>query len=278
MGFLDIIKKASVEVDEEVQSEEEVPNLQQIEDVLEILQIDPTFEIPDNVYLAGDLKGVNFDKQVPYGFDEGQVMNFISSIRNSLEFLSERHKQRNEDVAKLASVIDKLQVETNNLKFDSEVAQGINIMPSSDEMTLETQLTEALLENKLLEDKLSKSGNSNGSASALNEERQRLLDELSVSRRENEQLEEEILSLKAKLNNGDDEDEETSQSFNIKLPTDETDNDNSLPTISEKSPEPIETDSLPTVNEDEKDMFHSLDDDYDDSDEDDLDALLKKMK
>lgn len=150
MGFLDRVKKGKTSPDESFTAEGTTtaakgtpPRPSKIEDVLEVLGIPKTFEIPEDVFLAEDLGKVDFSISVPHGLDEAQVTKFVSQMRNSLKFLESLLKKRNEDVARLASVTDKLQVDINNLRFENELASGVSIMPTMDDTDLENQLVEA---------------------------------------------------------------------------------------------------------------------------------------
>ena len=54
-----------------------------IQDVLDLLNIPPTFEIDATVLLPEDFKDVSFDIQVPQGYEMGEVNSFVSIKRGS---------------------------------------------------------------------------------------------------------------------------------------------------------------------------------------------------
>lgn len=125
-----------------------------VDDILEALRINPSVEVPDEVLLPDELKDIKFDIQVPRGYDEGQVTKFIAQVTLSINFLVDALRKRNEDVAKLASAVDKLQVDANNLRFDNEVNNGVSIMSAFDPEDAESKLVEAKLMIKSLKDQL----------------------------------------------------------------------------------------------------------------------------
>jgi hypothetical protein len=170
-----------------------------IEDILDLLDIKPTFDIPDTVFMPEDLSNVTFNIQVPQGYDTGQVLSFLSQTRQTVKFFVILLKRRNGDVAKLASTVDKLQVDLNNLRFESEMAAGINIMPTQDDDDLENQLMDSRLRNKNLEDEIARL-NKKTSVPANNDKAVgKLRNEISILSRENQELSEEIFSLKSQV-------------------------------------------------------------------------------
>lgn len=208
MGIIDKVKKVTEKKAEEPADADELVSVdaeealaarqRKIEDVLEILQIPATFEIPNDVFLPDDLRDVDFDHQVPYGYDLGQVTRFVGQARNSIRLYVNLLKERNEHIAKLATVVDKLQVDANNLRFEAEIANGISVMPSADDGDLEDQLMEARLEIRRLEDRLKKAeaapkGAGNGDAY------EKVMDQLSLAKREIADLKDENAHLRATL-------------------------------------------------------------------------------
>jgi len=177
-----------------------------VKDILEVLNIPITFEIESDVYLPEDLKDISFDLQVPQGYEIGEVNTFVSRVKVSINRLVDLLKQRNEHVAKLASMVDRLQVDVNNMKFQNEVANGINVMPtsSSESEDIENENFELRLAVKRLQEELDNVYRENKNSSASNgelSESQRekfdeLQDELSLAQRENEELRDEIYDLK----------------------------------------------------------------------------------
>lgn len=178
---------------------------EKVKDVLELLNIPITFEIESDVFLPEDLKEVSFDVQVPQGYEIGEVNTFVSRTKISISRLVDLLKQRNEHIAKLATMVDRLQVDVNNMKFQNEVANGINVMPTSNtenedvaNENFELKLALKRLQEEL--DSVSNSNESNAQSSDLSnsqkEQFRNLQDELSLGQREIEDLKEEILELK----------------------------------------------------------------------------------
>lgn len=177
---------------------------EKVKDVLELLNIPITFEIESDVFLPDDLKNVSFDIQVPQGYEIGEVNTFVSRTKISINRLVELLKQRNEHIAKLATMVDRLQVDVNNMKFQNEVANGINVMPtsSSDNEDLENENIELRLAVKRLQEELDSADEqgtyvqSDELSNSQKEQFRNLQDELSLSHREIEDLKEEIYELK----------------------------------------------------------------------------------
>ncbi len=198
-SFLD---QKSKEFDAMMNSYSDVPQLEvhdnKVQDVLEVLQISPTFDIESDVFMPDDLQDVEFDLQTPYGYDQGQVNNFLNGTKVTVKRYVELLTQRNEDIAKLATVVDRLQVDNHNLKYDNEINSGINIIPTGDQ-SLDNKLMEEKLKVKRLEDELKKYENIDTANQISDSEREKfneLQDNLSLSRRENEELRKEIYGLK----------------------------------------------------------------------------------
>lgn len=199
-------EESSWDLDEAIEYEHEThvqadprKDEEKIQDVLEVLDIKTTFAIEKDIFLPEDLEDITFDYQAPYGFDQGQVLAFIESTKNTVERYVSLLKIRNGDVAKLASVVDRLQVDYNNLKFQTEINHGINVMPTSDSEDLESKYMEAKLRIKRLEDIIRTHEQGDELTS---EERKRfddLQDEYSILRRENEAFVDEVYELKNRL-------------------------------------------------------------------------------
>lgn len=177
-----------------------------IQDVLELLSIPATFEIDASVLLPEDFKGVSFDIQIPQGYEMGEVNAFVSRAKHSVEELVKLLKLRNKHIAELATTVDRLQVDANNLKVQAEVANGINIMPTDDGEDLEKENMELGLKVRRLEDEirsLKQEGASSGGSSGMSDRDQRmynaLSDRLSVVQREFDELTEENKALKSQL-------------------------------------------------------------------------------
>jgi len=177
-----------------------VPDEGKIQDVLEILNIPATFEIDNDIFLPEDLEEVGFDIQVPQGYEMGEVDTFVSRVEVTVKKYVELLRLRNEHVAKLATVVDRLQVDVSNIKFQSEIANGINIMPTNDDEDYEQENLELKLIIKRLEEQLD---NQNGVDDTLSSEEretyEKLQDELSLKNRDIKDLEDEVYELKSKL-------------------------------------------------------------------------------
>lgn len=173
-----------------------------IQDILKILQIPPTFEIDSDIFLPDDLNDIAFDMQVPQGYETSEVDAFVSRTKISITKFVELLTIRNEDVAKLATVIDRLQVDISNMKLESEIANGINIMPTHDTEDLEQQNFELKSLVKRLEEQLestNKTGNSDTLTFKEREIFEQLQDEVSLKDREIEKLKEELYNTKTQL-------------------------------------------------------------------------------
>lgn len=168
-----------------------------IKDVLEVLQIPATFEIDNDVFLPEDLVGIQFDLQVPQGYEMGQVDSFLSQVKTTVSKLVELLKLRNEHIAKLATTVDRLQVDAHNLRYEAEIANGINIMPTAnhDELTLENERLRILVQS-LKEQNQSKD---DGLSSQERQKFESLQDEFSVLSIENQELHDEVYQLKSNL-------------------------------------------------------------------------------
>ena len=161
---------------------------QVVGDILDVLGIETTFTISNNVFLPEDITKTEFDVQTPYGYDQGQVSSFMSQVASSIEYYISLLKQRNSDVAKLATTIDRLQVDLNNAKFDAEIGNGISIMPTNDTADLENKLMEARAEISRLK-----------KADIPREQYSTLADSLTAMRKDNEKLQQQVNDLTTQL-------------------------------------------------------------------------------
>jgi len=267
------------------------------EDILVTLRIPPTFELDSDIFLPEDLVDIDFSTQAPYGYDMGEVQAFLERTKVSVKRYVKLLRQRNEHVARLATVIDRLQVDLNNIKFEREIANGINVMPTQSTDALESELMTARLYIKRLEDEINNSGNKPLS-NAEREKFDALQDNLSIAQREIEERDNEISILKSQIasmiedNSKDKElyknvnDSKVSESFS--LPDDE--DDLSLPEI-ESNKDSINVDDIkPITNsafsiDDDDESFISFMGDSDGApkltyldDEEDDDEIEKLMK
>lgn len=206
----DFFENQQRKLDAEMESYSDLPTVEvrdrRVQDVLEVLEIPETFEIESDVFLPQDIEKVEFDLQTPYGFEQGQVLAFLDQTRTTVSRYVELLTQRNEHIAKLASMVDKLQVNANNLRFQNEIASGVNIMPTSDSDDLENRHMEALLTIRRLEDELrvaKESSDSYSESQSMSEKDRReyddLQDQVSILRREKSSLQDEVYDLKNRL-------------------------------------------------------------------------------
>lgn len=170
-----------------------------IKDVLEVLQIPATFEIDSDTFLPDDITEVEFDYQAPHGYDMGQVGAFVEQARSSVSSYVKLLKLRNEHIAKLATVVDRLQVDLNNQRFDSEIANGINIMPTQDDDDLNNQNVELRLLNMRLTEELKNLKEADSLSTNERQAFEDLQDQLSIVTRECERLNEDNYELRTKV-------------------------------------------------------------------------------
>lgn len=191
--------------DEQLKEYDDIPELKivdkRVQDVLEVMNIPPTFAIPEDLFMPSDLSNVVFELQAPYGFEQGQVSSFVDRSRVTVEHYVNLLQQRNEHIAKLATVIDKMQVDMNNLRYQNEVAQGVNIMTTSETEDVETQYMEARLTIKRLEDEIRSFQNEQTLTNTERDKYNVVQDQLAISLREAESLREENARLRLELEN-----------------------------------------------------------------------------
>lgn len=168
-----------------------VPDDGAIQDVLDVLKIPATFTIHEEVLMPSDFKDLDFDIQVPQGYDVGQVQFFVEKAQASIVEYLRLLESRNKHVAQLATAVDRLQVDANNLKYDNQIAAGIGIMPTSDSVDLENANMELKLQLQKLKD---------AQRTTLNSEERKVYEEmrneLSKVLRENEDLKEKNYELR----------------------------------------------------------------------------------
>lgn len=156
-----------------------------IQDVLDVLKIPATFRLPEETLMPEDFDDLEFDLQLPQGYDQGQVRFFVERAETTVRELLQLLELRNEHVAQLATTIDRLQVDANNLKYDSQLSAAIGIMPTSESADLENENMALKLELQRMKD---------AQNSSLNTEERKLYNdirnELSKKDRKIEELEE----------------------------------------------------------------------------------------
>ena len=162
-----------------------------IQDVLSLLGIPATFEIKHDVFMPDDVDKVKFDLEVPQGYERAEVDSFKKQTKRSIEHFVSLLRQRNDHIARLATTVDRLQVDLNNLKWQAEVADGISVIPTNDQIDLENENDELRLQIASLQQQL----RIQGEPLADNVEIQRLKDTIVGLEREMRDLQAENRSL-----------------------------------------------------------------------------------
>lgn len=175
---------------------------QSVSDILKAMKINETFTIDDGIlFLDEELANQEFATQAPYGYDMGEVDFFLTKTQRSVAEYVKLLRRRNDDVVALATRVSDIMVELNNLRFNSEVANGINIMASGgDEDALVVELNEARARARQLQDQLEALQGS-GSVSTEQEQREvaKLRNELAAERIAKAGFEAEAHDLRAHL-------------------------------------------------------------------------------
>lgn len=143
-------------------------------DILELLNIPDNYEVPDNVLLVGDLDRVRFDLAEPRGYSIKMVDDFYDSVYESLKWYRDTLRQRNRDIAKLATQLDKSATDLHNAKLNAELSDGLTVI-TGQESTAEHEVQELQLtvvklrdENERLKRQLA-TGGTNNSTGGINE-------------------------------------------------------------------------------------------------------------
>lgn len=192
--FESLSEKAKSSQPEVIQFDEE-----KVRDVLDILKIPATFVIPSDILMPEDFDKIDFDLQVPKGYDLGQVEFFVERSKSTVEEYLSLLEKRNEHIAKLATTIDRLQVDLQNLKYDSQIAEGIGIIPTSDNVELEKENVELKLLVKRLEDQIKIKSKTPDLSSKERDLYENLRNQYSIVVREKEDLEQQVAELKLAL-------------------------------------------------------------------------------
>lgn len=180
-------------------------------DILEVLNIPETYTIGEEFYMPEDLnlKNITFSYTSPVGFDEREVERFyngvVRTVKNYVEILQERNKH----IVTLASEVDKKDDLIAKLRYDQEIAQGINVMPTQGDHELENELMEERLENKRLRQQLkaqksslANAKNTDDNVKLTDEERDKyneLQDSYSVLQKQHDDQDKVIRDLRAKV-------------------------------------------------------------------------------
>lgn len=220
-----------------------------LQDILKLLQIPPTFEIDSDIYLPDDLNSIAFDIQVPQGYETSEVDTFVSRTKISVTKYVELLHLRNEHIAKLATVIDRLQVDVSNMKLESEIANGINIMPTHDTEHLEQENFELKSLVKRLEEQIEDGTNDDALTTREREMFEQLQDEVSIKDRQIEGLKEELYNTKTQLSMLEEERDEESdfpqEAYDNYREQNYVDNNEPLPEVENE----YGASSLPDLNE-----------------------------
>lgn len=171
------------------------------QEILESMNIQETFIIGEDIlFLDEELRNKKFSTQAPYGYDMGEVDYFHVKTQRSVAEYVRLLRQRNEDILKLASRLSDLMVKNNNLRFNAEVANGINIMAGSgDDDALAVELDESRLLVGKLKEEIKRLTEGGATAVEDTSELEDLRSELSLERRRAAAAEAEAQDLKAHL-------------------------------------------------------------------------------
>lgn len=173
------------------------------EDILQLLQIKPDIELPSNIVTVEDVEGTHFTHQAPIGYDFGEVDTFRENILISLRLYYNILQSRNEDIATLATTVDKLQVDLNNMKFDLQVANGMSIMPTSDADQMENELIDERVKNRKLQERIDQLEAQGAQPETISDEATEFInslqDELAITQKEIDRLKDENYELLSKL-------------------------------------------------------------------------------
>lgn len=122
-------------------------------DILYLLKIPDNYEIPDEILLPGDIKHLTFDKEQPEGYMVSQVNKFVDTVSTSLRFYKDLLQRRNEDVARLATQVDKYETDLHNAKFNAELSDGLTVW-TDQQAPADKELMQAKMEINRLNAKL----------------------------------------------------------------------------------------------------------------------------
>lgn len=171
-------------------------------DVLEQLGIAETYVIPNDVYVSSDLDDVSFNHSAPVGYDFGEVDGFILDMKSSLDAYVKMLDKRNHDITELALYVDRVQAENRNILYQSEMASGVNVIPTQN--FVEEELASAQLEilalreeNRRLKEMKTKSVDDSDSNSSF--VIQQYADKVSLLEREKEDLLRKVRNLELEV-------------------------------------------------------------------------------
>jgi uncharacterized small protein (DUF1192 family) len=122
-------------------------------DILNLLQIPDNYPVPDDIMLSGDLQELDFMITQPEGYSQKQVDSFVRVMVKSLKWFTEHLQKRNEDVAVLATQLDKTEADLHNVKVSNELAEGLSVL-TGESSTSDNDLMEAQIRIAQLQDEL----------------------------------------------------------------------------------------------------------------------------
>ena len=129
------------DADEEITDDDIAPHRS---DILEVLGIPETHDVPNDVLLPGDMDSIRFDITSPSGYSVRMVDEFFDSVSKSIQFYVDQMKDRNREIALLATQVDKAATDLHNAKINAELSDGLTVLTGQQSST-DQQLQEAQL-------------------------------------------------------------------------------------------------------------------------------------
>lgn len=133
---------------------EDIKDINAVKDVLLAHLIPETYSFSSDVLFPEDFKHIKFDTQVPKGYDIGQVDAFKEKCQDSIAELVDKLTERNLHIVSLANIIDRLQVDANNARFEAQMST-ISIIPTSDSDEMFNRIESLKSENARLKKEVS---------------------------------------------------------------------------------------------------------------------------
>lgn len=176
-----------------------------VQDVLGFYDIPESYFLSPDVLLPEDFENISFAEEIPSGFDRSEVNAFVKKAALTSSEMYEKILERDKHVARLASRIDLLEFEAHNRKVEAEISEGISVLPTEESEELSLENSQLKLKIQRLEEQLS---SENGSGSSVSDvgDMELLKDQVSLSLRRIEVLEEQNRELKDRLAVYEDED------------------------------------------------------------------------
>lgn len=171
------------------------------EDVLNILGIPASYDVPDRIMLPGDLAKVKFASE-PNGFARDEVAAFYDATSESIDFYIDLLNKRNADVAKLADHCTKLQDEIHDKEMEAEIQKnsGLNIIAggdSSELMNAKLKIRKLKAENEELRQQ-SSSTEASDKIKELQKRYDEVQDQLAMEQYNNKQLRQQLADAQSK--------------------------------------------------------------------------------